>query len=149
MELSGGHVSREERPVTPSFIIPEAALPSFTDLVELGAENLKKLAAALANQEATLDIDFMARELSKQIKWDALKLSRAITSVLIPLSSLRVSFRTEFADLDFSEILGGRLRELFPDWWKSNGKKWEKIASVLEPLLDPAGNYSCRDLSHR
>ncbi|MGL4554349.1 MAG: hypothetical protein ACRC33_24570 [Gemmataceae bacterium] len=122
-----------------SFVIPEQAFDGFSDLIGMGPEKLERLSREASKRPLTLDLDGLISHLSSVIGFDEERLSRAIESVLIPVSSLRADFRVPAAE--FVAMLTERLNAQDPKWFKKNRVGWDAITDAVASLLAPDGFF--------
>src|SRR5262249_49425213 len=88
----------------------------------------------------TLDIDSLGLELSRSLECDQDRLSRAMATVLLPMSAVRASLRLE--PDEFLKRLDEVILSDKRDWHEKNQSRWKGIAPAVGRLIAANGYFS-------
>jgi hypothetical protein len=126
--------------MAPSFKVPKQAYDAFLDLIEIGDDKLAKLEAEVAKEDWTLDVSVMASRLSVKIECDGERLERAISAVLIPLSSLRATFGMQ--PEAFMRLLDEMIAKQNREWHEAHHPKWAAVTPQVGQLIAKNSRFS-------
>jgi hypothetical protein len=104
-------------------------------LIKIGRDKLERLVAVVGTEELTLDVELLAAGLSDAVECEKEGLERAISTVLIPLNSVRSRLR--LSPGDFVQRLDELIRIQNPDWHQANKENWASVAPVIGKFITP------------
>jgi hypothetical protein len=123
-----------------AFTVPKQAYDGFLDLIAIGSAGLAMVAAESKHEKLTLDVPALAARLSAKVQCERDRLERGISTVVLPLSSLRASFAIP-AD-EFLRLLDEQITRQNPDWLKVHKEKWDGVHPQVADLISKNGYFS-------